>query len=205
MYRGERFNSISHLVGTVFALVALIILIVQTSRQGDPWKIVSCTIYGTTLLILYTSSTLYHSFQGRTKKLFRSLDHLSIYLLIAGSYTPLTLVTLRGGWGWTLFGLVWGLALAGILLESFSKKRKNLLTMLIYVSMGWLVLIAVKPLVQTLPSAGLFWLVLGGLFYTVGIVFYVFDKKVRHFHGIWHLFVLAGSLCHFITIFFYVI
>jgi hemolysin III len=205
MYRGERFNSISHLVGTVFALVALIILIVQTSRQGDPWKIVSCTIYGTTLLMLYTSSTLYHSFQGRTKKLFRSLDHLSIYLLIAGSYTPLTLVTLRGGWGWTLFGLVWGLALAGILLESFSKKRKDLLTMLIYVSMGWLVLIAVKPLVQTLPSAGFFWLVLGGLFYTVGIVFYVFDKKVRHFHGIWHLFVLAGSLCHFITIFFYVI
>jgi hemolysin III len=205
MYRGERFNSISHLVGTVFALVALIILIVQTSRQGDPWKIVSCTIYGTTLLILYTSSTLYHSFQGRTKKLFRSLDHLSIYLLIAGSYTPLTLVTLRGGWGWTLFGLVWGLALAGILLESFSKKRKYLITLLIYVSMGWLVLIAVKPLVQTLPSAGLFWLVLGGLFYTVGIVFYVFDKKVRHFHGIWHLFVLAGSLCHFITIFFYVI
>jgi hemolysin III len=205
MYRGERFNSISHLVGTVFAFVALIILIVQTSRQGDPWKIVSCTIYGTTLLLLYTSSTLYHSFQGRTKKLFRSLDHLSIYLLIAGSYTPLTLVTLRGGWGWTLFGLVWGLALAGILLESFSKKRKNLLTMLIYVSMGWLVLIAVKPLVQTLPSAGLFWLVLGGLFYTIGIVFYVFDKKVRHFHGIWHLFVLAGSLCHFITIFFYVI
>jgi len=205
MYRGERFNSISHLVGTLFALVALIILVVQTSRQGDPWKIVSCAIYGTTLLLLYTSSTLYHSFQGRTKKLFRIFDHLSIYLLIAGTYTPLTLVTLRGGWGWTLFGLVWGLALAGILLESFSKKRKYLLAMLIYVSMGWLVLIAVKPLVQSLPSLGLFWLVLGGLFYTVGIVFYVFDKKVRHFHGIWHLFVLAGSLSHFFTMFFYVV
>jgi len=205
MYRGERFNSISHLVGAVFALVGLVLLVVQASLQGDPWKIVSSSIYGATLLLLYTSSTLYHSFQGGTKKVFRTFDHLSIYLLIAGTYTPVTLVTLRGGWGWSMFGVVWGLALAGIALESFSNERKHLLTMLIYVLMGWLILIALKPLILLLPLMGFIWLVLGGLFYTIGIVFYVFDKKIRHFHGIWHLFVLAGSLCHFFTIFFYVI
>ena len=205
MYRGERFNSISHLVGAVFALVGLVLLVVQASLQGDPWKIVSSSIYGATLLLLYTSSTLYHSVAGRTKKVFRTFDHLSIYLLIAGTYTPVTLVTLRGGWGWSMFGVVWGLALAGIALESFSNERKHLLTMLIYVLMGWLILIALKPLILLLPLMGFIWLVLGGLFYTIGIVFYVFDKKIRHFHGIWHLFVLAGSLCHFFTIFFYVI
>lgn len=205
MYRGERFNSISHLVGAVFSLAALVLLVVSTSRQGDPWKIVSCTIYGASLFLLYTSSTLYHSFQGRSKMLFRTFDHLSIYLLIAGTYTPLTLVTLRGGWGWSLFGVVWGLALVGIGLESFSNERKSLLTMVIYVLMGWLILIALKPLIELLPTMGFIWLVLGGIFYTVGIAFYVFDGRVRHFHGVWHLFVLAGSLSHFFAMFFYVI
>ncbi|MBE0575479.1 MAG: hemolysin III family protein, partial [Desulfuromonadales bacterium] len=161
MYRGERFNSISHLVGALFALAALVLLVVSTSRQGDPWKIVSCTIYGASLLLLYSSSALYHSFKGRSKKVFRTFDHLSIYLLIAGTYTPLTLVTLRGGWGWSLFGIVWGLALVGIGLESFSKERKSLLTMIIYVLMGWLILLALRPLLNLLPAMGFIWLVLG--------------------------------------------
>jgi len=206
MYPGERFNSISHLIGTAFALTGLVVLLIMASIQGDPWKIVSFSIYGTTLLLLYTSSTLYHSFrQGRAKAVFRLFDHLCIYLLIAGTYTPFTLVTLRGGWGWSLFGVVWGLALIGIVLETSFKQRKKTLALVIYLAMGWLVIIALAPLVRSLPAMGVFWLVLGGLFYSGGVVFYVFDKKVRHFHGIWHLFVLAGSLCHFLTMFFYVL
>ena len=205
MYKGERFNSISHLVGAIFGLTGLVILIVMSSLQGDPWKIVSLSIYGTTLLVLYTNSTLYHSLQGRAKSVFQRLDHLSIYLLIAGTYTPLTLVTLRGGWGWSLFGVIWGLALVGIVLELLFRKRKRGLAITIYVLMGWLVVVALVPLMQRFPPWGTTGLLLGGLFYTAGIVFYVQDGRVRHFHGIWHLFVLAGSISHFMTILVFVL
>lgn len=205
MYKGEKFNSISHLVGSIFALVGLVLLIVMSSLQGDPWKIVSLSIYGTTLLVLYINSTLYHSFRGRLKKLFQRFDHISIYLLIAGTYTPLTLVTLRGGWGWSLFGIVWGLAIVGIILELVFTKRKQGLAIAIYILMGWLVLIALAPLLQIFPTMALAGLVGGGLFYTGGVAFYVLDDRVKHFHGIWHLFVLTGSICHFLTILFFVL
>ena len=204
MYKGEWFNSISHLIGAVAALVGLVIVVVEASLQGDPWKIVSFSVYGATLFSLYTISTLYHSLQGRAKRIFRKLDHMSIYLLIAGTYTPFTLVTLRGVWGWTIFGIIWSLALFGLVLEALPQKGGRILSMVVYVLMGWLVLAALKPLLAALPAAGFFWLLLGGIFYTGGLAFFFFDEKVRHFHGIWHLFVLAGSISHYLTILFYV-
>ncbi len=199
MHRGERFNSISHLVGAIFALTGLVLLVVMSSLQGDPWKIVSFSIYGTTLLLVYLNSTFYHSCQGRTKAVFQKLDHLSIYLLIAGTYTPLTLVTLRGGWGWSLFGVIWGLALLGIILEFLLTRYKKPITIGIYATMGWLVLVAIRPLWISLPGLGLIFLVIGGVFYTIGIYFYVSKDKIPHSHGIWHLFVIAGSFFHFLT------
>lgn len=205
MYKGERFNSISHLIGAVFALVGLTVLVVFASQQGDPWKIVSFSIYGTTLFLLYTVSTLYHSWRGSAKHLFQKLDHVAIYLLIAGTYTPFTLITLRGPWGWSLFGVVWGLAIAGIVLDSLHRKGKRTLQIIIYVLMGWIIVIAMYPLTQNLPTGGLVWLITGGVFYTGGIGFYVLDKKVHHGHGIWHLFVLAGSISHYLAIVLYLV
>jgi hemolysin III len=204
MYHGERFNSISHLIGAIAALVGLIVVVVIAAQQGDLWKIISFSVYGTTLFLLYTISTLYHSLRGRAKQIFRKLDHLSIYLLIAGTYTPFTLVTLRGVWGWWLFGVIWGLAVVGMALEALPQKGNRVLSVAVYILMGWLVVVALKPLLEALPFAGFIWLLMGGLFYTGGIVFYLFDEKVRHFHGIWHLFVLAGSVSHYLTILLYV-
>ncbi|MDG4553110.1 MAG: hemolysin III family protein [Candidatus Competibacter sp.] len=204
MYEGERFNSISHMIGAVAALAGLVIVVVAAARQGDPWKIVSFSIYGTTLFLLYTVSTLYHSLRGRAKRFFHKLDHYSIYFLIAGTYTPFTLVTLRGGWGWTIFGIIWGLVVLGVVLESLPQTGRRIPSLVVYVLMGWLVLVVLRPLLQVLPWAGFIWLLAGGLFYTGGLVFYVFDEKVRHFHGIWHLFVLAGSVSHYVTILFFV-
>lgn len=204
MYPGEWFNSISHLVGAVAALVGLVIVVAVAAHQGDPWKIVSFSVYGVTLFSLYTISTLYHSLRGRAKRIFRKLDYWSIYFLIAGTYTPFTLVTLRGAWGWTLFGMIWGLALGGLALEALPQRNHRFLSVGVYVLMGWLVLVALKPLLAALPLAGVLGLLLGGMFYTGGLVFFFFDEKVRHFHGIWHLFVLAGSVCHYLTILFYV-
>ena len=204
MYPGERFNSISHLIGAVAALAGLVVAVVVAAQQGDPWKIVSFSVYGATLFFLYTVSTLYHSLRGRAKRIFRKLDHYSIYFLIAGTYTPFTLVTLRGVWGWTIFGVIWGLAAAGIALESLPQQGNRVLSLVVYILMGWLVLVALKPLLEALPWAGFIWLLLGGIFYTGGVGFYLFDEKIRHFHGIWHLFVLAGSISHYVTILFYV-
>ncbi|MDG4595744.1 MAG: hemolysin III family protein [Candidatus Contendobacter sp.] len=204
MYYGERFNSISHLVGAVAALAGLVIVVVVAAQQGDPWKIVSFSIYGATLFFLYTVSTLYHSLRGRAKRIFRKLDHYSIYFLIAGTYTPFTLVTLRGGWGWTIFGVIWGLVVVGIVVESLPQTGNRLWSLGIYILMGWLVLLALEPLLEALPWAGFVWLLLGGIFYTGGVAFYLFDEKIRHFHGVWHLFVLAGSVSHYVTILFYV-
>ncbi len=206
MYYGERFNAISHLVGAIFAVCGTALLVTFAGLTGTVWQIVAASIYGATLIALYTISTLYHSFRRkRLKAIFQRLDHCAIYLLIAGSYTPFTLVTLHGAWGWTIFGINWGLAAFGIAQEWLLGKKTRVLSLPIYVIMGWLIVIATKPLIDALPSSGLFWLVLGGLFYTGGIVFYIFDEKIRHGHGIWHLFVLAGSIAHFICILFYVI
>ncbi|MBC3452791.1 hemolysin III family protein [Pseudomonas mosselii] len=204
MYYGERFNAWTHLVGAVLACIGAVWLIVVAGLQGDPWKIVSFSIYGFTLLLLYSISTLYHSTRGRAKRIMRKLDHLSIYLLIAGSYTPFCLVSLRGPWGWSLFGVVWGLALVGMLQEIKPRSEARILSIIIYALMGWIVLVAVKPLLHSLGGAGFVWLAAGGVFYTVGIIFFAFDSRFRHWHGIWHLFVIAGSLMHFVAVFFYV-
>lgn len=204
MYYGERFNAWTHLVGAVLTCIGASWLIVVAGLQGDPWKIVSFSIYGFTLLLLYSISTLYHSTRGRAKRIMRKLDHLSIYLLIAGSYTPFCLVSLRGPWGWSLFGVVWGLALIGMLQEIKPRSEARILSIVIYALMGWIVLVAVKPLLHSLGAAGFAWLAAGGVFYTVGIIFFAFDSRFRHWHGIWHLFVIAGSLMHFVAVSFYV-
>jgi hemolysin III len=204
MYYTEKLNSITHLVGAALALAGLVVLVVVAAQQGDPWKIVSFSVYGATLFLLYGASTLYHSLRGRAKAVFRKLDHLAIYLLIAGTYTPFLLVTLRGGWGWALFGVIWGLAILGMVLEFLPNRRGRFLSVTIYFLMGWLVLIALGPLWAALPSMGLAWLVAGGLCYTVGAVFYGLDERLRHSHGIWHLFVLAGSASHYFAILYYV-
>ena len=204
MYYGERFNSISHLIGVALAAIGSILLIVFAARLGDPWKVVSFSIYGGMLLALYLTSTLYHSVRGPAKDVLRKLDYCAIYLLIAGSYTPFTLVSLRGAWGWSLFGAVWGLALLGIAQEIWLARGARLWSLVIYVLMGWLALIAVVPLIHALTWHGFFWLAAGGLFYTIGIIFYATDHKVRHGHGVWHLFVLGGSACHYFAVLFYV-
>jgi hemolysin III len=204
MYRSERLNSITHLIGTSLALAGLVVLVVHAARLGDSWKIVSFSIYGATLVALYLFSTLYHSTRGKARTIFRKLDHAAIYLLIAGTYTPLTLVTLRGVWGWWLFGAVWVLALTGMLQDLLSTRRRSILSVAIYLLMGWLVIIAIRPLEHALAVEGLIWIVAGGLFYTVGVVFYAFDKRLSYGHEIFHLFVLAGSASHYFAILFYV-
>jgi hemolysin III len=205
MYYGEKFNSVTHLVGAVLALAGAIVLVVLAARGGDPWKVVGVAIYGVTLVVLYSFSALYHSLQGRAKNILRELDHQSIYLLIAGSYTPFCLVTLRGAWGWSLLGIVWGLAALGSLQELRPKNEARVLSVVIYLLMGWVALVALFPLLKALGPAGFAWLVAGGLFYTVGIVFYALDTRVTHAHGVWHLFVLAGSTTHYIAILIYVL
>lgn len=205
MVAGERFNSITHLVGAVLALVGTTVLVTQSALQADPWKIVGFSVYGAMLVTLYLASTLYHALRGRAKAVFKKLDHCSIYLLIAGSYTPFALVSLRGPWGWSLLGAVWGLAVLGIVQEHWLARGARVLSLVIYVLMGWLALVAVMPLWQALTPAGFAWLAAGGACYTLGIGFYATDHKLRHGHGIWHLFVLAGSSCHFVTMAFYVV
>ena len=205
MYHGERFNSISHLVGAALALIGMVLLVGFAAAQGDPWKIVSFSIYGVSLFLLYSLSTLYHSLRGRAKEIFQKLDHVAIYLLIAGTYTPFTLVTLRGARGWTLFAIIWGLAILGIIVDSRHEDGSRAIQMVIYLLMGWLILIAMKPLVQALSTGALVLLVLGGVFYTSGIIFYAMDKRMKHAHGIWHLFVLAGSISHYLAVLFYIL
>ena len=205
MYHGERFNAWTHLVGAVLALVGAVWLLILAAQDGAPRKVVAVAIYGVTLVLLYSISTAYHSVRGQAKVVMRKLDQLSIYLLIAGSYTPFCLVTLQGAWGWTLFGIVWGLALVGMLQEIKPRSAARVLSIVIYAVMGWIVLVAVKPLIAALGREGFIWLAAGGVFYTVGIIFFAFDSRFRHWHGIWHLFVIAGSLLHFVAIFFYVL
>lgn len=204
MYYGEKFNSISHSAGALLAAVGGVLLIVLATQSGDPWKIVSFSVYSATLLTLYLTSTLYHSMRGSAKDVLRKLDHCAIYLLIAGSYTPFTLVTLRGALGWWMFGAVWGLALVGIAQELWIAKGARVLSLVIYLLMGWLAVVGIVPLIHALSWDGFWWLAAGGLLYTGGIGFYATDHKVRHGHGVWHLFVLAGSICHYVAVLLYV-
>jgi hemolysin III len=204
MYYGEKFNAWSHLVGAVLATVGAVSLLIKASLYGDVWKVVGVAIYGVCLIALYSVSTVYHSVRGRAKAIMQKVDHFSIYLMIAGSYTPFCLVTLRGAWGWTLFGIVWGLALVGILQEIKPRSEARVLSIVIYAVMGWIVLVAVQPLLAALGMTGFIWLAGGGILYTVGILFFAFDH-IRHWHGIWHLFVIGGSLMHFVAIWFYVL
>ena len=204
MYHGERFNSITHAVGACLAAVGGVFLVIVAAREGDPWKITSFSIYAAMQLALYLTSSLYHGVRGVAKDVLRKMDHCAIYLLIAGSYTPFTLVTLRGAWGWPMFGVVWSLALLGIVQEICYAKGVRSLSLVIYLMMGWLALIGIQPLIASLGWQGFGWLAAGGLFYTVGIAFYATDNKVRHGHGIWHLFVLGGSMCHYVAVLRYV-
>lgn len=204
MYAGERFNSITHIVGTILAIAGTVVLIAAVPAGSSMRKIAALGVYGAMLVTLYLSSTLYHSLRGKAKQIFHVFDHCAIYLLIAGTYTPLTLVTLHGPWGWTLFGIVWGLAVTGVLKDVFLHGRLRTLSVVLYVLMGWLVVIAFKPLQQNFPAAGIAWLIAGGLVYTAGIVFYALSKRVIHMHGLWHLCVIGGSACHYVAVLRYV-
>ena len=208
MYYGEKLNSVSHLVGAVLALMGLGALITVGIQSGDPWVLFSFSVFGMTMVLLYTMSTLYHSFRPvALKRLFKIFDHVSIYLLIAGTYTPLSLVSLRDGNGWLIMSVVWGLALIGILSEIFlSGRTVKIGQLLIYLGMGWAGSLDLVNLKAVLPVTGLYWLIAGGLVYTLGVVFYILDhtKYFIHSHGIWHFFVLVGSICHFIFVIGYV-
>jgi len=198
-------NSVTHAMGAMLAIAALALLVTLAALQGDAWRVVSLAIYGATLVILYLVSTMYHAFRGpRIKRLFRTLDHSAIFLLIAGTYTPITLVHLRGGWGWTLFGIIWGLAAGGVVTKIFFTGRLRVLSVVLYVAMGWLVLIALKPILETVPRGLLAWLLAGGVSYTLGLTFYL-AKRLPYHHAVWHLFVLGGSVCHFIGMLLYVV
>jgi hemolysin III len=195
----EMANSVSHGIGTVLAIAALIILLVLAVPGRKTVNIVGFSIYGATLILLYLASTLYHSFPpGKTKDILRVFDHASIFLLIAGTYTPITLIALRGVLGWTLFGIVCGIALLGIVFKIFWIKRFALFSTLLYALMGWMIVFAIKPLLAAMSPAGLIFLLAGGLAYSFGIIFYLW-KNLKYGHAVWHLFVLAGSVCHFFT------
>jgi hemolysin III len=201
---GERFNSISHLVGAILALAGMVVLVVHAANDGEARKVVSFSVYGATLFALYLISTLYHGLKGRAKSLFRILDHQAIYLLIAGTYTPFTLVTLNGSVGWWLFGAIWGMALAGILFDVFYQSKQRIFPVVIYLLMGWMIVFALEPLLATYPPEGFRWLLAGGVFYSLGIIFFILDHWYPWAHGIWHLFVLAGSISHYFSILFYI-
>ena len=193
-------NAVSHGMGFLAAAAATPWLIMSAMRNGSTSYVVGVSIFAVTMMLMYMTSTLYHSLPGsRAKKILRILDHNAIFLLIAGTYTPIALGVLSGFWGWTLFGLVWGLATAGIILKSFSGHKYHYISMIIYVAMGWLVVIAAKPLFEAMPFAGIMWLLAGGLCYTGGIVFYRM-KSVPYMHFVWHPFVVAGTVCHFVAI-----
>lgn len=200
MYYGERFNSITHLVGASLALVGGAVLVTRATMEGDVAKIVSYTIYSVTLFALYFASTLYHSFPGRAKKIFRVIDHQAIYLLIAGTYTPIAVVVLRSAGGWWLLGAVWFMAMFGMVLDAVRRTGPRIGSIILYLAMGWICVLALDSLQVLLPPASLLWLFVGGAFYTSGIVFYVLDSWYPWCHGIWHLFVLAGSISHYFAI-----
>lgn len=204
MYEGERFNSISHLFGTIMAIAGTAFVVPMAAMRSDMRAVVALSIYGAMLIAMYLSSTLYHSIRGPAKRVLHVFDHCAIYLLIAGTYTPFTLLTLRGPVGWWLFGAIWTLAAAGVAKDIFFHGRFRAVSHVMYVLMGWLVLVAFGPLRAKLPVPGLLWLAAGGIVYTAGLSFYAM-KRVAHSHGMWHLCVLGGSVCHFIAVALYVV
>jgi len=197
----ETLNVATHALGLLLSILALVLLVVKAAQNGTVWHVVSFAIYGSSLVILYFSSTVFHLIQNqKLRNRLNVLDHASIFLLIAGTYTPFLLVTLRGPWGWSIFGVVWGLAIAGIVVKLFYTGRFNFLSTLLYIVMGWLIIVAIKPLMDALSTEGLLWLFAGGLFYTLGSVFFLVNK-IPFNHAIFHVFVLAGSACHFIAVY----
>ncbi len=203
MYHGERLNSVTHLAGTALAIAGSAVLIGQASEQGDPWKIISFSTFGAGLVLLYAASTLYHSLRGRAKAVLRKLDHAAIYLLIAATYAPFMLVSLRGPFGWTLFAVIWAMALVGIRC-AWQRNDGSDPSPIPYLMMGWTSVIAFVPLIDKLGVTGLGWLAAGGALYTAGILFYLNDGRWRHAHGIWHLFVMGGSASHFVAVLYFV-
>lgn len=201
--REEIANSVSHGIAFLLAVAGTPIIIITAVQRGNPIEVVGTSIFAVTMLLLYLSSTLYHALPyNNAKKVFQILDHSAIFLLIAGTYTPFTLGVLRGTWGWTLFGLVWGFALLGIILKAVGGVRFPIFSTIIYINMGWLVLIAIKPMWQLMPAWGLFWLLAGGIAYTAGVAFFA-AERLRYSHFIWHLFVMAGTVCHYIAVLWY--
>lgn len=199
-------NSLSHGFGLVAALVATPLLIERAVKDGDAGFIAGASVFAATMVLLYLASTLYHALPaGRAKRVFRVIEHSAIFLLIAGTYTPFTLGVLRGAWGWTLLGLVWGIAVAGVTLKALNRLTHPILNTGLYLLMGWLVVIAAQPLFDRVPASGLLWLVAGGLAYTLGVVFFALDSRLRYGHFIWHLFVLAGTACHYFAVLGYAI
>ncbi|MEZ4750216.1 MAG: hemolysin III family protein [Bdellovibrionota bacterium] len=200
--REELANAISHGVGACLSVAALAVLVAYAE---DGWRVLAFSIYGGSLVLLFLASTFYHSFHDpRIKRILKIVDHSAIFILIAGTYTPLMLVTMRGFWGWVIFTVIWSLAAYGVVLKLFSRIRSPGLSLALYLGMGWLAVIVIRPLMQQLPMGGIWWLVAGGLCYTVGTIFYA-SKKMPYSHAIWHLFVLAGSACHFCCMLFYVL
>ncbi len=203
--REEVANSVTHGIGLLASLIGAVVLVSLAARQGEAWHVVSAAVYGVTLVALYSASTLYHAFKGTgVRDVLRVLDHCAIYLLIAGTYTPVTLVSLRGGWGWSLFGAVWFLAVAGIIFKVFATGRFAALSTVAYVLMGWLCIVALKPMFILLSPGALLLFAAGGVFYTAGTIFY-HSKRVPYSHAVWHLFVVAGSVCHYLAIALYVL
>jgi hemolysin III len=201
----ELANSLTHGLGLVLSIAGFVALFVLAILRGSALQIVSCSVYGATLVCLYAASTVYHSVRSRRlKRILKIIDHSSIYLLIAGTYTPFTLIILRGGWGWTLFGLVWGLSLFGILFKVWFVDHFKIVSTAVYIIMGWLVVIAFKPLLAMVPGGAIAWLLAGGLSYTVGVVFFAW-RKLPYNHAIWHVFVLVGSVCHYFAVLLYVL
>jgi hemolysin III len=200
-------NSVSHGVALLAAVIAAPFLVVASVRQGDAIDIAAATVFAATMVLLYFTSMLYHALPAvraaRAKSVFQILDHGAIYLLIAGTYTPFTLGVLRGPWGWTLFGLVWAMALAGVAVKAVAGIRYPRVSTALYVAMGWIALIAIKPMLELIPGWGLFWLVAGGLFYTLGVGFFATDSRLRYGHFVWHLFVAAGTACHCVAVLYY--
>jgi hemolysin III len=201
----EIVHSVMHGIGVLMSVMGLAMLIVYSSKYGDAWHVISSGIYGFTLIALYTISTLYHGVtKPGLKQVLQRLDHAAIFLLIAGTYTPFTLINLRGTWGWPLFGMVWSIAIAGMVMELIVKQRYKRISIGLYLGLGWLIMIAIKPMLASVEPGGMVLLLVGGLFYSLGVIFYMWKTLVYH-HAIWHLFVLAGSAAHFFAVFLYVV
>ncbi len=199
-------NSVTHGIGTMLSITALVLCIVRSAIHYDAWAVVSSAIYGSTLVVLYLMSTIYHSLaRNKAKRVFRIIDHCSIFLLIAGTYTPYTLVSIRGPLGWSMFGVIWGMAIAGIVFNAIDLEKFSKISFICYLVMGWAVVMAIKPIIASVAKGGLILLLAGGIAYSLGAVFYAVGAKKKYIHSVWHIFVIIGSVLHFFSVFFYVI